>query len=60
MAANYHRTWVRFRNPETKRKLQALRREMEEKAEKKISTSQLVEKIVEQFLEKFSPVELEE
>jgi hypothetical protein len=56
LAANYHRVWVRFRNPELKRRLSALKREMREKTSKNISNSELVEKIVEQFLDKYDPV----
>lgn len=55
LPANYHRVWVRFRNPELKRRLQALKREMSAKASKNISNSELVEKIVEQFLDKYDP-----
>lgn len=55
LAANYHRVWVRFRKPEVKRRLHVLQRELGEKAGRKISNSELVEKIVEQFLDKYAP-----
>jgi len=55
LTANYHRVWVRFRNPELKRRLHALKLEMREKTSRSISNSELVEKIVEQFLDKYDP-----
>lgn len=56
LAANYHRVWVRFRNPELKRRLHVLKQEMREKTSRNISNSELVEKIVEQFLDKYDPM----
>lgn len=58
MPANYHRVWVRFRKSDVKRRLKDLQRELSEKTSKKVSTSKLVETIVEQFLDKNYPISL--
>ena len=54
MSASYHRLSLRFRN-ETKRRLAQLQLEMRETLGRPISTSRLVESLVEQFLDRHSP-----
>lgn len=55
LPANYHRVWIRFSKPETKRRLQAFRLELAKEINKPISMSKLVENIIEQYLDKNSP-----
>ena len=52
MTANYHRMSVRFRDPETRRKLALFKKKLERETGKPVSESHLLELIAQQFLEK--------
>ena len=55
MASNYYRLCLRFKDPDLVGRLRSLQRELENELGKKKSMSQVVEKIVAQYLDTNHP-----